>query len=110
MTVVNVAAFSKVCATREKGRSFYPLLLERARAAHGELTVSFEGVEFVTPSFLHETVAKLLAEVPSIVHSIQIEGLREFPAQELGKILRTEDLDVELSRTGPTSYRLAALV
>ena len=40
----------------------------------GKLTVSFEGVEFVTPSFLHETVAKLLAEVPSIVHSIQIEG------------------------------------
>src|SRR2546422_8448471 len=37
VTVVNVAAFSKVCATREKGRSFYPLLLARSEEHTSEL-------------------------------------------------------------------------
>lgn len=110
MTVVNVSAFSTICATRDKGRAFYASLLEHARAAGGDIAVSFRGVEFVTPSFLHETVAKLLAEEPSIVHSLTIDGLREFPAQELAKIIHSEDLDVEIRQTGPESYRMVALV
>jgi len=110
VTTLKVAEFSTMCATRPKGRAFYPLLLQCARDAEGEFAVSFEGVEFVTPSFLDETVAKLVAETPSVVHAIQIDGLREFPAHELAKIIQREDLDVELTRTGPESYRMAALV
>jgi hypothetical protein len=109
MARLEIADYMKVCSTREKGRMFYATLLEFARSNPGDLVVSFRGVEFVTPSFLHETLAKLLSEAPPIVNGIGIEGLREFPAQQLALILRGEQRDVEIRQTGPDSYRMVAL-
>lgn len=110
MARLEVAQYMKVCSTRQKGRAFYPTLLEFARSVTGEdLTVSFRGVEFVTPSFLHETLAKLLAQSPPIVNAIGIEGLREFPAQQLAAILKGEQLEVEIKKTGPETYQMVAL-
>jgi len=110
MARLEVAHYMKVCSTREKGRAFYPTLLELARSAGGdELVVSFKDVEYVTPSFLHETLAKLLADSPPVVSAIGIERLRDFPAQQLAAILKGEQLDVELKQTGPESYRMVAL-
>jgi hypothetical protein len=110
MARLEVAKYMTVCSTREKGRAFYPRLLEFARSNSGkELSVSFSSVEYVTPSFLHETLAKLLAESPPVVSAISIEGLREFPAQQLAAILEGEQADVEIKKTGPESYQMVAL-
>ncbi len=110
MPRLEIAQHMKVSSTREKGRAFYPVLLEFARSSGGkDLVVSFKDVEFVTPSFLHETLAKLLAETPPVANDISIEGLREFPAQQLAEILRGEQMDVEIRRTGPDTYRMVAL-
>jgi hypothetical protein len=110
MARLEIGQHMKVCSTREKGRAFYPVLLGFARSASGEdLVVSFKDVQFVTPSFLHETLAKLLAETPPVASAISIEGLREFPAQQLAEILREEQRDVEIRQTGPEAYRMAAL-
>jgi hypothetical protein len=70
------------CSTRERGRRLYPSLLAAfLSCANREerLVIGFEGVELVTPSFLDETILRLVREQPR--GEVTLTGIRDFPIQ-----------------------------
>src|SRR5437879_2421984 len=48
-------------------------------------------------------------ETVVILSAVGVEGLREFPAEQLAAIPKGVQLDVELKKTGPETYRMVAL-
>jgi len=94
-TTINVSDFYETCATRERGRKFYSLLEPRARAAlaaRDPLTVSFKRVEFVSASFLDETVVRLLEEHPEIREVLFLENLQPVASRRLDNVLMERGL------------------
>lgn len=87
---VRIAESYSSAGTRERGKRVYPELLKAADDA-SDLTISFEAVEFVSPSFLDETVIRLIEEDPSRAERISVTGLQPFA---------TRVLRVALSRLG----------
>lgn len=79
------------CATRERGRKLYDMLVAEFRgpAPAGEVVLSFEGVSFASPSCLDEIVGSLVQEHPEFAEKL----LFRFPC-------RTTSTS-ELLRTGP---------
>lgn len=68
------------CSSRSKGRRFFDVLLHSAAQlpADVDLLVSFVDAGYVSPSFLDETVVRLVEECPNLHGRVLIEGLSEF--------------------------------
>ncbi|GBD31877.1 hypothetical protein HRbin33_00838 [bacterium HR33] len=104
---IRVSELSRSCATRESGRRVYPRLAEAfdaARAAGHELVVSFEGIPLVTPSFLDETLVRLVRDRER--GSILVKGVGEVAIRILEKLLETTGKQVELRRESHGVFRL----
>ncbi len=81
---LRVAERSPVCSTRERGRRFYPELLAWLRAEASSSTIlSFSGVDFVSPSFLDETVVRLAEESPDLARRVTVASLKPMAARRL---------------------------
>jgi hypothetical protein len=95
---VVVRSFFSTCATRERGQKFYPVLREHLDAIgfDEDLIVSFEDVEFVSPSFLDETIVRLTEEMPQKAERIRVLGLHGMAAQRLRSALRARGTDVQI--------------
>ena len=81
---LRVAELSPVCSTRERGRRFYPELRAWLRSEASSSTIlSFSGVDFVSPSFLDETVVRLAEENPDLARRITVASLKPMAARRL---------------------------
>ncbi|GIW89979.1 MAG: hypothetical protein KatS3mg109_0411 [Pirellulaceae bacterium] len=88
----------------------YPQLAEAfdaARAAGRELVVSFEGIPLVTPSFLDETLVRLVRDRKR--GSILVKGVGEVAVRVLEKLLAVTNGEVKLHRELDGAFRLTAL-
>ena|SRR2546425_7501291 len=97
------------CSTRERGRRIYPALAEFFRAgriAGEEMVISFEDVELVTPSFLDETILRLVREEPT--GEITLRAIREFPVRSLERMLAATGSKVVVRQESEGVYRVAA--
>lgn len=106
---VRVSEFFETCSTRERGRRFYPRLLERLEEAPswGEFLLSFADVGFVSPSFLDETLLKLADERPELAKRVIVTHLSEFTARRLRSILKHRQMSWTLgARDTEGEYRL----
>lgn len=106
--VIRVSELTRSCATRESGRRIYPSLVEaftRAREAGEGVVISFEDIPLVTPSFLDETVVRLVREQER--GYILLTGVREVAIHILEKLLQKTDKRVEVIRQSDGVYRLA---
>lgn len=105
---IRVAEYHLTCATRERGAKFYPVLLRQIDAAPswGEVVLDFGDVEFVSPSFLDETVVRLASERPELASRVLIRGLSDFSAKRLRVVLGRRHLDWTLRTLDAGEYRL----
>lgn len=88
-TELRIAKHFASAGTRERGIKFYPLLREAVRSAPPSqaIVVSFEDLEFVSTSFLEETVLKLLSEDRELANRLRITGLPPFASERLRTVL-----------------------
>lgn len=108
--VFRVADVFTDCSTRERGRKVYPALADlfrSARAAGEELVISFESVDLVTPSFLDETIVRLVREEP--MGQIALTGIRDFPVQSFHRMLRATSKGFDVQQEAAGVYRLTAV-
>lgn len=93
-TELRVAEFYSSCATRGRGKKFYPKLSEWAlkSASTSVRIVSFEGVSFVSPAFLDETVIRLAREKPELVTGMSVSSLQPMARERLRAICQKRDL------------------
>src|SRR5690348_367809 len=88
-SVFRIADIVSECSTRERGRKVYPALAEfyHARTARkSEPVISFEDVELVTPSFLDETIVRLVRDEPT--GEVILRHVRDFPMRSLMRMLQ----------------------
>lgn len=92
--VIRVADWYETCSTRDRAKRFYPHLLARLdRAMRDEKVVlSFEGVDFVSPSFLDEIVVKLAKDRPSAARRLETRHVSPFVRKRLRSILKHRNL------------------
>jgi len=92
--VIRVADHYETCSTRDRARAFYPRLLKRLEDAPswGEIVLSFEDVDFVSPSFLDETLVRLAEDHPELAKRVVIRRLSPFTARRLRSILEHRNL------------------
>lgn len=85
---------SPSCSSRARGRAVYEVLQERVQQLGfaRSIIISFDGVRFVSPSFLDETVVRLVEDHPEFSGRITLEGLSELAANGLNTVLRTRKL------------------
>lgn len=106
---VRVSEFFETCSTRERGKRFYPRLIERLEQAPswGEILLSFEDVDFVSPSFLDETLLKLADDRPDLANRVVVTHLSGFTARRLRSILKHRQMSWTLeARDTEGEYRL----
>lgn len=60
MVTIKVAEYHTRCGVRSKGREFYNLIIKFIPDNEDEIRFDFDGVTFVSASFLEESVFKLL--------------------------------------------------
>ena len=104
-----VADITTNCSTREQGRHVYPALADFARTllvTGDDLSISFADVKLVTPSFLDETIVRLLRE--SSMRKVTLSQIRDFPVRSLERMLREIGRHVEVQQQGEGVYRFAA--
>ncbi len=107
--VFRVADITTNGSTRERGRQLYPALAASLRAALArgeEPAVSFDGVDLVTPSFLDETIVRLLREWPG--KAVTLWYIRDFPVRSLERMLDAIGWRVVVQQEREGVYRLAA--
>lgn len=77
---ITVREHVEACSSRPRGRRFYAVLEGFAAQlpAGAELLVSFVDAGYVSPSFLDETVVRLVEECPDLRGRVLIEGLSVF--------------------------------
>ncbi|MGH7476579.1 MAG: STAS-like domain-containing protein [Longimicrobiales bacterium] len=92
---ISVSDHVEVCSSRERGRTFYNTLREQLgrTGMAATLIVSFAGVRYVSPSFLDETVVKLVAEHPELRGHVAVRGLSELARANLRTILAAREVD-----------------
>lgn len=92
---LNLARYQRLPETRELGKSFYPTLLEWARSVPEDepLILSFEDVEFVSPSFIDETIARLVKEYPDIADRLHLASIDSFSLRTIRSTLRARGID-----------------
>lgn len=107
---IQVAEHYRSCATRDRGAKFYPILLKALEDSPGwdRLVVSFEDVEFVTPSFLDETVIQLAESHPQLAQKVVVRGLSEFAVCRLRRVLERRGLSWTLDMDASGGFRLGA--
>ncbi len=108
--VIYVRDFYRSCATRERAKKFYPALMERLREARSrdEIVLSFEDVEFVSPSFLDETLVRLAEDHPDVAQRVVLRSLSDFTITRLRKILNHRGLSLTLLPRADGEYELTA--
>lgn len=93
-----VSEHLKSAGTRERGIRIFPILREAALSAPRDtrVIVSFEDVEFVSTSFLEETVLRLLTEDRDFADRLTVEGLQPFVSERLRAALikMSQDPDI----------------
>ena len=107
--VFRVADISTSCSTRERGRQVYPALADFARATIGageELGISFANVTLVTPSFLDETVVRLLRD--GSLDEVTLSHISDFPVRSLERMLQEIGWRVQVQQEAKGVYHLAA--
>jgi hypothetical protein len=63
VSVFKVADYLSTCSTRSRAQTLYPAIRDFADSEHGAtIVISFEDTALVTPSFLDETVTKLVQD------------------------------------------------
>ena len=86
---IRISDHLRSSSTRDRARKFYPMLRKLvSQADAGEIIISFEGMEFVSPSFLDETVVALFASNPTLAERVHVVGLQPFAADRLQDALR----------------------
>ncbi len=103
-----VADIVTECSTRERGRKVYPALLQFFRsctARRGEPVISFEDVELVTPSFLDETIVRVVRDEPK--GAVTLRRIRDFPMRSLMRMLEATGKKITVSRVDEGVYRVA---
>lgn len=106
---VRISEYFETCSTRERGKRFYPRLIKRLEQAPswGEIVLSFEDVDFVSPSFLDETLLKLAEDRPELAKRVVVTHLSDFTARRLSSILKHRQLSWTLeARETEGEYRL----
>ena len=103
-----VSTYHRTCATRGRGRKFYSVVLAALSEAPswGDLVLSFEGVEFVSPSFLDEVLVRLAMEHPGLASRVRVRGVHSTAAKQLEEVLRTRGLDWTFVATSAGDYSL----
>lgn len=98
MHELSIAEHHSLPETRELGRSFFPILLEWAREAPDDesLILSFEGVEFVSPSFIDETIARLVKEHPELADRLRLASVDSFSLRTIRSTLRARGIEREI--------------
>lgn len=107
--LIDVAEDHEVCATRERAKAYYPRLLDRLEAAPNwdQLVLAFDRVEFVSSSFMDETLVRLASDRPDLATRVCITGLPEDSARRLRSTLRERDLEWTLATVdSPAGYVL----
>ncbi len=110
MITIRVAELYPICATRERGRQFLHYCASRIQAQQAaEIAFSFDGVEFVSPSFLDEAVLNLIIHDSVEVSTVWLEHLSEHALDSLQILIDArDDANVELQTT--TNGHVAASV
>lgn len=87
--VIRVRDFMETASTRERGRRFYADLDQRVRRLElvAGVLISFAGVKFVSPSFLDETVVRLVEDHPELRGKVVVEGLSNLANKGLSTAL-----------------------
>lgn len=108
--VIYVKDFYRTCATRERAKKFYPALVERLADANSrdEIVLSFEDVEFVSPSFLDETLVRLAEDQPETARRVVLRSLSDFAITRLKRILSHRGLSWTLRPRASGEYELSA--
>lgn len=93
-SVIRVADWYDTCSTRDRAQRFYPHLLARLDSASPTETVilSFEDVDFVSPSFLDEILVSLSKDRPDAARRLEIRYLSPFVRKRLRSILKHRNL------------------
>lgn len=107
-SVFRVAEIVSDCSTRERGRKLYPALAQffsALTARKCEPVISFEDVEFVTPSFLDETIVRLVRDEPKGV--VILRHVRDFPMRSLMRMLEATGKRIDVRRVDEGVYRVA---
>jgi len=93
-TVIRVADWYETCSTRDRAQRFYPHLLALLDAATPEekVVLSFEEVDFVSPSFLDEILVRLAEDRPSAARRLEIRHVSPFVRKRLRSILAHRNL------------------
>lgn len=88
-TTIFIRDLTPSCSTRARGRNTYGRLRDEVwRVCRGEpCTVSFAGAGFVSPSFLDETVVRLVEEYRELRGRLTVEDLSGRAVQGLKKVL-----------------------
>lgn len=109
--LVRVREYYETCSTRDRAKKFYPKLVDRLEdtPTWGDVRLSFQDVEFVSPSFLDETLVRLAEERPEIAQRVVITGLSPFAVTRLKSILKHRGLSWTLQqRSQEGEYSLTA--
>jgi hypothetical protein len=89
-TLVNIAQFGSVLATRATGREAADRIQDAADS--GDVVVSFHGVEIATPSFLDEVVLRVAQVLRGRQRILVLAGLDDEVRESLELVLANRDL------------------
>lgn len=83
-----ISEYHRLAETREQGRSFYPVLLDWATNApqDSELVISFEDLEFLSASFVDETIVRLIEEHTELVRRLRLSFVDAFTLRILRSV------------------------
>lgn len=93
-----ISDYYRLAETRGLGQAFYPILLEWANSAPEsvELVISFEDVEFVSPSFIDETLARMIEERPDLASRLKLASIDTFSLRILRSTLAARGLHQDI--------------
>jgi uncharacterized protein DUF4325 len=106
---MRVGEHFRSCATRERGRKLYDMLVAEFKrlVPVGEVVLSFERVSFASPSCLDEIVGSLVQNHPEFAEKLLIKGLSTFTAERLQNALRSRGTDRRLVQVADSTYALS---
>jgi hypothetical protein len=93
---IRVEDHVRTCSTRQRGREFFESALASLRPGE-DLLVSFQGIGVVTPSFLDETVVRLVEERPVWGGRLTVTGLSAFAADSLKRVAQIRGVEDRLA-------------
>ena len=93
-----ISSHYRLAETRSLGQAFYPVLVEWAESAPPkvELVVSFEDVEFVSPSFIDETLVRFIQERPALAPRLRLASIDAFSLRILRSTLAARGIQQDI--------------